>query len=111
LGAGCGSFWWQLKRQRLRRPLVVNSEAIGPVSDTSLVIQHYRRWKGKVLKQLSRINGVGKGVMQFAPLVEPKPVLMPMVGRAVALGQQKINDRAQVVGAGVMAGAFLSLGS
>ncbi len=58
---------------------------------------------GKAIAQLGRVEGIGKGVKQLAPWVRPPSVLVPPLSRALALGQQILDDWAQVVGARVAA--------
>ncbi len=85
--------------QRLCGLLVANIHPVEAVPNRTVFIHPDRVRKGKVLAQMGRIDGVGKGVMQLAARIRPKPVLVPPLGRAVALGQQKRNDGAQVVSA------------
>lgn len=59
-----------------------------------------------MLAQLGRVDGVGKKVAPLAPLVKGERIAPP-AGRRVALGQQKLNDGAQVVSARVVAEAVL----
>ena len=89
---------------------MVNIGVIRPVLYHPVIGNVYRGRKGKMLAQLGRVDGVGKDVVQLVALVKPKPALVPPVGGAVALGQQKVDDRPQVVGARVVTGAVRSLG-
>lgn len=83
---------WLLKAEQRRGLLVVNVYSVHTVLNGAGVIEHDGRRKGKLLAQLGRIDGVGKGIMQLAPWVRPPPVRVPPLGRCVALGQQVLDD-------------------
>jgi hypothetical protein len=63
-----------------------NSEVVQPVLITPFG-NVYRGRKGVRLRKSGRVDGVGKGVVQPAVRSNQNP-LVPLVGRAVALGRK-----------------------
>ena len=66
---------------------MVNVYPVQAVPDGAGFIEHHGGRKRKVLAQLRRIDGVRKGVVQLSPRVRAPPVGVPLLGRAVSLGQ------------------------
>jgi hypothetical protein len=94
--------WYQLKREGRARLVIRYVHPVQPIPNSAGVIELDGIRKGKVLAQLGRVDGVGEEVTPLTPLVKGE-FIPPPAGRRVALGQQKLNDGAQAVGARVVA--------
>lgn len=90
-----------LKVEYQRRALLANVYPIEAVLNGAIFIHPNRGRESKVLVKLGRVEEVGKGVMPLASLVKRERI-PPPAGRRVALGQQVLDNGAQVVGARVV---------